>query len=214
MPDYRPHDYVAPVFSFNTTEAGLGDQFGLLGLRTTTGWTARSRSSSRSAPRSIVSSGYGFTGTTIHEVGHHIGMSHPHDGWDSEGGFDYGPGGSLYFAWAGDESDTVMHYLGLTNGFGKHNKDNMYRWETAGYLNLSNALVADILASPDARRVAFAVRTADLLAGSRRASSGSGTIWKPRPRRAAPISPSCWRPRRSASRARGCRRRAGCCRPN
>jgi len=27
--------------------------------------------------------GYGFTTTAIHEFGHHIGMSHPHDGYDS-----------------------------------------------------------------------------------------------------------------------------------
>ena len=26
-------------------------------------------------------------------------------------GLDFGPGGPLYFAWAGDESDTVMHYI-------------------------------------------------------------------------------------------------------
>ena len=164
VPEYRPHDYVAPVFSFNTTEAGLGAQFGLLGFADDN-WVDGTQSFVFTFGAAVYRSlGYGFTGTTIHEVGHHIGVSHPHDGWDSEGGFDYGPGGDLYFAWAGDESDTVMHYLGLTNEFGEHNRDNMYRWEMAGYLNWSNALVADILASPDARRVAFAVLTADLLA--------------------------------------------------
>jgi hypothetical protein len=164
VPEYRPHDYLAPVFAFNTTQQTLGGQFGLLGFADDN-WVDGTQSFvfafGAEAYRSL---GYGFTGTTIHEVGHHIGMSHPHDGYDSEGGFDYGPGGDLYFAWAGDESDTVMHYLGLTNEFGEHNKDNMYRWETAGYLNWSNMLVADILASPDAHRVRLAVRTADLLA--------------------------------------------------
>jgi hypothetical protein len=38
-------------------------------------------------------SGYGFTTTTIHEVGHHVGMSHPHDGYDYEADVDFGPGG-------------------------------------------------------------------------------------------------------------------------
>ena len=164
VPDYNANDYVAPVFSFNTTEAGLGEQFGLLGFADDN-WVDGTQTFvftfGADAYRAL---GYGFTGTTIHEVGHHIGMSHPHDGYDSEFAFDYGPGGDLYFAWAGDESDTVMHYLGLTNEFGEHNKDNMYRWETAGYLNWSNALVADILASPQAHRVGFAVRAADLLA--------------------------------------------------
>ena len=39
----------------------------------------------------VVQSGYGLTTTQIHEVGHHLGMSHPHDGYDSETGVDYGP---------------------------------------------------------------------------------------------------------------------------
>jgi hypothetical protein len=164
VPGYRPNDYVAPVFAFNTTEEAMGVQTGLLGFADDN-WVDGTQSFVFAFDTDFARSlGYGFTGTTIHEVGHHIGMSHPHDGYDSEDGFDYGPEDGLYFAWAGDESDTVMHYLGLTNDFGEHNKDNMYRWETAGYLNWSNALAADILASPDARRVALAVRTADLLA--------------------------------------------------
>ena len=38
-----------------------------------------------------------------------------------------------------------MHYIAVSNGFGRHNQDNMYRWETAGYLNWANALAGDIL---------------------------------------------------------------------
>ena len=30
----------------------------------------------------IVEAGYGLTTTMIHEDGHHLGMSHPHDGYD------------------------------------------------------------------------------------------------------------------------------------
>ena len=36
----------------------------------------------------IVEAGYGLTTTQIHEVGHHLGMSHPHDGYDRETGID------------------------------------------------------------------------------------------------------------------------------
>ena len=61
-----------------------------------------------------------------------------------------------------------MHYLSLTNGFGEHNRDNMYRWETAGYLNWANALAGDILASPDADRVWFLTIAADALAARAR----------------------------------------------
>jgi hypothetical protein len=164
VPQYRDRDYVAPVFGFNTTEEGLGDQFGLLGFADDN-WVDGTQSLvfafNADAYRSL---GYGFTGTIIHEVGHHIGMSHPHDGYDAEFGIDYGPGGSLFFAWEGDESDTVMHYLGLTNRFGDHNRDNMYRWETAGYLNLANALAGDILASDRAPFAALLLIAADTLA--------------------------------------------------
>ena len=57
-----------------------------------------------------------------------------------------------------------MHYLSLTNRFGEHNRDNMYRWEIAGYLNRANALAGDILASGYGHRVSLALLTADLLA--------------------------------------------------
>ena len=91
-------------------------------------------------------------------------MSHPHDGYDSELGFDYDSTGPFYFAWAGDESDTVMHYLGISNGFGQHNRDNMYRWEAAGYLNWSNAIAGDLVASPKSWKVKAALSAADELA--------------------------------------------------
>jgi hypothetical protein len=79
-------------------------------------------------------------------------------------GLDYSPSGKYYYAWEGDESDTVMQYLSITNKFGEHNRDNMYRWETAGYLNWSNALVADIMDSEDAWKVFLLVDAADFLA--------------------------------------------------
>ena len=30
---------------------------------------------------------------------------------------DYGGAGDYYFAWAGDESNSIMHYLDLASGF-------------------------------------------------------------------------------------------------
>jgi hypothetical protein len=164
VPTYRARDYVAPVFAFNTTDAGLGDQLGLLGLADDN-WRDGTQSFvyTFGAP-SYRTSGYGFTSTTVHEVGHHIGLSHPHDGYDSEFAFDYGPRGFFYFAWLGDESDTVMHYLSLSGGFGEHNRDNMYRWEAAGFLNWSNALAGDILASPKAGKVSLMLLAADRMA--------------------------------------------------
>jgi hypothetical protein len=164
VPAYNRRDYVTPVFNFNTTEEGLGSQFGLLGFAEDN-WVDGTQTFVFAFGGDVYQDlGYGFTGTLIHEVGHHIGMSHPHDGYDSELGLDYGASGKYYYAWEGDESDTVMQYLSITNKFGEHNRDNMYRWETAGYLNWSNALAGAIMASEDARKVFLLVHAADFLA--------------------------------------------------
>lgn len=161
VPRYAKRDYVGEIFAYNTTEAGLGFQFGLLGYADDN-WVDGTQTFSFVFGADIYREfGYGLTSTAVHELGHHIGLSHPHDGYDSEYGLDYGAGGDFYFAWLGDESDTVMHYLGLSNNFGRHNADNMHRWETAGYLNWSNALAGDILSSGRASQVSGALWRAD-----------------------------------------------------
>ena len=76
----------------------------------------------------ITALGYGLTTTQIHEFGHHIGMSHPHDGWDSEMEMDYGPEGDFYFAWAGDESNSMMSYVDLNWDFSQFDRDNFNRF--------------------------------------------------------------------------------------
>jgi hypothetical protein len=58
-----------------------------------------------------------------------------------------------------------MHYLALSNGFGVFDRDNQYRWEMAGYLNWSNAVLGDIVKNPRADRVASLIRRADDRAG-------------------------------------------------
>jgi hypothetical protein len=164
VPAYPARDYVAPVFAFNTTEAGLGEQFGLLGFADDN-WVDGTQTMVFAFDADVYREfGYGFTGTIIHEVGHHIGMSHPHDGFDPETGIDFGPAGEFFFTWSGGESETVMHYLTLSNQFGEHNRDNMYRWEAAGYLNWANALAGEILLSPNASSVFIKLVAADALA--------------------------------------------------
>src|SRR5262249_52439440 len=161
IPSYPAGDYVERVFAFDTNDPGLG---GLLGFADDD-WATGTQSFVFMFDGSDVRDlGFGFTTTGIHEVGHHLGMSHPHDGWDSELEFDFGPAGSTYFAWAGDESDTVMHYLALSNGFGQFDQDNMYRWETAGYVNWANRVAGDILASEKKNQVREALERADDLA--------------------------------------------------
>lgn len=161
IPRYRPNDYVGEIFAYNANDASMGDQFGLLGLADDN-WVDGTQSHvfMFDTP-TLRSAGFGFTATAIHEFGHHIGMSHPHDGYDSELGLDFGASGPFEFAWVGDESHTVMHYTALANGFGIFDRDNQYRWEMAGYLNWANAVLGDIVGHPDAWRVRGLIREAD-----------------------------------------------------
>ena len=172
FPTYRPNDYVGKVASFNSPASA---QLGVAGLADDN-WTDGTQwfmyAFSDAEYRKL---GYGLTSITLHEFGHHLGLSHPHDGYDPELSelfgfdFDYGPFGGTYFVWNGDESDTVMSYVRVSHGFGQFDRDNLYRWETAGYLNWSNMLAEAVLAHPDRRRVHGLVEAADGLAHHGRA---------------------------------------------
>jgi hypothetical protein len=153
VPAYGKRDYVSESFAFNITEEARGTDATMLGFADDN-WQDGTQSYifAFDSPDDKLE-GYGFTITEVHEVGHTIGLSHPHDGYDSELGLDFGPdannGGPFEFVWAGDESYTVMHYLDLAPDFGTFDGDNLYRWETAGYLNWANALLADVLQRRD-----------------------------------------------------------------
>jgi hypothetical protein len=151
-------DYEVPVFGYNMPDTLAG---GLLGFADDN-WRDGTQSFVFEflAP-SLRAAGYGFTTTTTHEVGHHLGMSHPHDGYDAEQDIDYGAGGSFYFTWAGDESATIMHYLDLSSEFSQFDRDNMDRWMTAAYINQANVVLASIVASPRAGQVAATLASAD-----------------------------------------------------
>jgi hypothetical protein len=155
-------DYEVPVFAYNTTDALSAG--GLLGFADDN-WADGTQSyvfgflspSTRSA-------GYGLTTTITHETGHHLGMSHPHDGYDSELDLDYSGSGAFYFVWSGDESNSIMHYLDLAAGFSQFDRDNMNRWLTAAYINQANAVLAMIGKSPRAGQVASLLPAADAMA--------------------------------------------------
>ncbi len=164
IPAYGPHDSVGVSFAFNTTKEALGNIAGLVGFADDDWTTGTQTYNYLFSVEAYRTAGYGLTSATIHEFGHHIGISHPHDGYDFEQDIDYGPGGEFYFAWLSDESSTVMNYMGLNNGFSEFDRANMYRYEFAGYLNWSNALLGDILASPNAQREQNLLRQADRLA--------------------------------------------------
>ncbi len=170
VPAYGRRDYVGEIFAYDATDASMGTQFGLLGFADDNWIDGTQSYVFMFAYPAVKAAGFGFTTTGVHEFGHHVGMSHPHDGYDSELDLDFGPSGAFEFVWSGDESQTVMHYLALSNGFGRFDRDNLFRWETAGYLNLSNALAADVLASADGYRVRLLLLAADLVARGARSS--------------------------------------------
>jgi hypothetical protein len=161
VPPYDPNDYVVEVFAFNTTNARMGDPPCCLGYADDNWVDGTQTFVFEFDWPDARAGGYGFSTTTIHEVGHHIGLSHPHDGYDAESGVDYAPTGDFYFAWSGDESNTIMSYIDLNWDFGQFDQDNIYRWETAGYLNQANNLLDDILAEDDAGKFEDRLQQAD-----------------------------------------------------
>jgi hypothetical protein len=118
----------------------------------------------------IVEAGYGLTTTLIHEVGHHLGMSHPHDGYDSATGVDYGPGDEFFYAWAGDESNSMMSYIDLNWDFSQFDRDNSDRFLAAAFNEAANRLAADVLADPDPTPALDELRAADRLLGQAEAA--------------------------------------------
>lgn len=154
-------EYEIPIFAYNTTPEKIGVNGGLLGYADDD-WSTGTQSYVFEFGNSVYRSfGYGFSVTTVHEVGHHIGLSHPFDGYDYEQDFEYGPGGDFYFVWSGDESDTVMSYMSLSWGFGIFNQDSMYRYETAGYINQANSILANIYTHPRVGMVSALILSAD-----------------------------------------------------
>jgi len=157
-------DYEVPVFLYNATdELSAG---GLLGFADDN-WRDGTQSFvfEFDAPF-LRAAGYGFTTTSIHEVGHHLGMSHPHDGYDSQLKLDYDATGPLYFANSGDESNTIMSYIDLNADFGQFDRDNMGRYLTVGYINQANVILASVYASGRAGNASAALTAADAKAAA------------------------------------------------
>ena len=152
-------DYEVPVFAFNATDELFTCCLGFADDNWADGTQSFVFAFDSPSVRDV--SGYGFTTTTIHEVGHHIGMSHPHDGYDYEADIDFGPSGDFYFAWSGDESNSMMSYIDLNWDFSQFDRDNMNRYLTSVYINQANTILADIYASPRAGQVAGLLTSAD-----------------------------------------------------
>lgn len=132
-------DYEIPIFAYNVA----GD-IPYLGLADDD-WRSGTQTLIYAANNPIAKARYGYTTTVTHEVGHHIALSHPHDGYDSASNKDYGPGNEFYYAWLGDMSNSTMSYIDLTAEFGQFNRDAMNRYLVAAYLNSSGAILQAML---------------------------------------------------------------------
>ena len=163
-------DYELPNFNYVTTD-DLGGS--LLGYADDNWRTGTQSLVFNFLVPSDVEAGYGLTATMIHENGHHLAMSHAHDGYDSETGVDFVPSGPFYFAWSGDEGNSVMGYLSVNYDFSQFDRDNMSRYLAAAFARNANRVAADILADPDRGVAADELAAADrLLGASARAFSG------------------------------------------
>ena len=155
-------DYELPMFAYATEE---DNTVGLLGFADDN-WVDGTQSYVFAfVSPGIVESGYGLTTTLIHEVGHHVGLSHPHDGWDHETGVDFVPTGDYYFAWLGDYSNTVMSYIDLNWDFSQFDNDNLRRFQSAAYIEGANRLAAAALAGPNPGRATALLTAADRAVG-------------------------------------------------
>jgi hypothetical protein len=157
---------VAAAFAFDLADEVLG-AFRFSGLAVGGGDGSPVFNYVFSSPERRVNNKVELTAPAIHEWGHHVGLGHPHDGYDSQTDKEYSAEQPEFaFAWSGGETHTLMNYLNLSVDFGQFDRDNLWRWETAGYLNQANTLLAAVLADSQRDVVASQLLRADQLAAS------------------------------------------------
>jgi hypothetical protein len=108
-----------------------------------------------------------------HETGHHLGFSHSFQGYlcltDTCGVGEFYPFGgnpALFFSMSGNYVSGLMTYAAVNNDYSRFELDNLQRWLTWEYLDVSNFIVGQIGASPRSGSVAAALTQADALAGA------------------------------------------------
>jgi hypothetical protein len=138
-------DYTIPVFAYAVTDEQMGVQSGLLGYADDDWTTGIQTFVNAFDTPSTTDLGYGYTATIIHEVGHHVGLSHPHDGYDSELDLDYEPYEYFQFVWTGDEAYTVMGYMSNVGHFSVFDRDTLYRNEAAMYMKAVKQMEKEII---------------------------------------------------------------------
>jgi hypothetical protein len=152
-------DYELPVFLFTTDDALSAGYSGVAEPNYRDG--RQSYVFQFLTPRYVNQNRFGHTSVLIHEAGHHLGLSHPHDGYDSESNTDYFQSGPTHFAWLGDESSTPMSYHVSEHDFGQFNRDSNDRYLTSTFLNNANQVLEKVYADPHAHQQSLALIAAD-----------------------------------------------------
>jgi hypothetical protein len=152
-------DFELPIFAFNTTN-DLDP--GFLGYVEDNAVNGEQQFVNMFDSPSWRALGYGFTTTTVHEVGHYLGLSHPAiDAYDYEEDLDFVASGPFYFAESGAETNSMMSYIDLNWDFGQFDRDNMNRYLTATYINTANRVLAKIYDTHRAASAAALLVAAD-----------------------------------------------------
>jgi len=151
-------DYEIPTFVYNLPEDMFQPFLGLADDDWSTGKPSYLYCLDSDGARAA---GYGLTATIIHEAGHHLGLSHPHDGHDSDEDIEYYPDGPLWFVASGDQCNTMMSYIDLNWDFSQFDKDTMDRYMTTTYINMANAILGKVCKSSKASKVSSLLASAD-----------------------------------------------------
>lgn len=159
-----PGQYESMFFNYATTA-----NVGFLGYADDN-WVDGTQSFTFNFVYPAVADFYGLTTTQIHEYGHHFGLSHPHDGYDWERGIDYGPSGSFFFAWLGDEVNSMMSYIDLNWDFSQFDRDNANRFQATAYVRAANNIAGQIEAAGKLSAAASELKKADDEIGRAKAS--------------------------------------------
>jgi hypothetical protein len=161
FPGYGRADYVIPTALIDMSD----DLLSLNGGFADHNWRDRTPSYVyiTSSPDARAAEGTAFTGYAMHEIGHHIGLSHTYDGWDHERRQQHFAAGDTLFADLGTQAHSVMGLPALpaTFDFSRFEYDNLARWDIAGHLNAANALAGPVLDHPRAHTVRQLIEIAD-----------------------------------------------------
>ncbi len=173
-------DYEVPIFQFNVPPS-LAAYFAGIAITNyggLIGWTPTIFPNTRQS--FVITSTTPLTNTTLghgglleHETGHHLGFSHPFQGYvcitETCGVGEFVPlSGNPYtwFSQSGQYVTGVMTYARVNNDYSRFELDNLQRWLTWQYLDLSNFIVSQLASSPQADSVATALTDADAKAGA------------------------------------------------